>query len=95
VEHEKRERELSRQLSEMTQHHEAGTQQITELNTQMKIVEDTRDTLKRDLAEAADNIRQSIRATKVYTYWRYVALVVVLTWRPALSLSSASVTALR
>jgi len=56
--HDKRVKELSDQLSAVTEQHESATQQITELKVQMKIVEDSRDSVKRDLAEASDNIRQ-------------------------------------
>ena len=58
-------RELSQQLTEMTQQHEAATHEMTELKVQMKIVEDCRDSVKRDLAEASDNIRRSIPAASV------------------------------
>jgi len=52
-------KELSQQLSELTQQHDSATQQIGELGVQTKIVEESRDAVRRDLAEANDNIRQS------------------------------------
>jgi len=57
--HESRAKELSQQLSELTQQHDSATQQIGELGVQTKIVEESRDAVRRDLAEANDNIRQS------------------------------------
>ena len=59
--HDKRVKELSYQLSEVTQQHESATHDVTELKVQMKIVEDSRDSTKRELAEASDNIRRSTR----------------------------------
>jgi len=52
-------KELSQQLSELTQQHDSATQQIGELGVQTKVVEESRDAVRRDLAEANDNIRQS------------------------------------
>ena len=60
VSHEKRVKELSHQLTELTQQRDVTTQQNSELKVQMNIVEDCRDAVKRDLADAADNIRRGI-----------------------------------
>jgi len=59
--HDKRLKELSQQLRDVTEQRDCTTQEITELKVQMKIVEDCRDAVKRDLAEAAGNIRRGIQ----------------------------------
>ena len=59
--HEKRLKELSQQLRDVTEQRDSTSQELTEVRVQMKIVEDCRDAVKRDLAEAADNIRRGIQ----------------------------------
>ena len=58
VSHEKRVKELNHQLSYLTQQRDSNTQEIAELKVQMKMIEDCRDAAKRDLVDAADNIRR-------------------------------------
>ena len=58
VSHDKRVKELSHQLRDVTQQRDLTSQQLTELKVQHKIIEDCRDSVKRDLAEASDNIRR-------------------------------------
>jgi len=53
-------KELSHQLTDLTQQRDVTTQQNSELKVQMNIIEDCRDAVKRDLAEAADNIRRGM-----------------------------------
>jgi len=54
----KRVKELNNQLTELTQQHEAATQRVTDLEVQIKVLEESRDSIKRDLAEASDTIRR-------------------------------------
>ena len=51
-------KELTHQLTDLNQQRDVTTQQNSELKVQMNIIEDCRDAVKRDLAEAADNIRR-------------------------------------
>jgi len=60
VSHEKRVKELTQQLRERDQQHDSAAQQIAELKLHVKIVEDSRDSAKHDLTEAADSIRRGI-----------------------------------
>ena len=66
VSHEKRVKELTHQLRDMTHQHDSDAQRMTELSVQMKIIEDSRDAAKRDLADAADNIRRGTSLSHTY-----------------------------
>jgi rootletin len=61
--HDKRVKELNNQLLDLNQQREAALNEIAELKIQLKILEEARDTVKRDLAEANDNIRSGKTAS--------------------------------
>jgi len=67
VSHDKRVKELSQQVTDLTQQLDLATQQISELQGQTKVIEDSRDAVKRDLAEASDNIRRGMHCWSLQT----------------------------
>ena len=52
--------ELNRQLLDLSQQHEALLNEANELKVQLKRVEESRDTFKRDLADATENNRNGM-----------------------------------
>ena len=56
--HEKECKNLSAQIRDLERQKEAGLREVSELKVQLKLVEETRDNIRRDLIEANRRIRE-------------------------------------
>ena len=56
--HEKELKDLNNQIKELQRQKEAALREVAELKVQLKMVEETRDTIRRDLIEANRKIRE-------------------------------------
>jgi rootletin len=58
--HEKEAKELTNHIRELQQQREAALREVAELKVQLKMVEETRDTIRRDLIDANRKIRECV-----------------------------------
>ena len=58
--HEKEIKDLSGQIQDLQRQKEAALREVAELKVQLKMVEETRDTIRRDLIEANRKIREGM-----------------------------------
>lgn len=56
--HEKDVKDLTNNIRELQQQREAALREVAELKVQLKMVEETRDTIRRDLIDANRKIRE-------------------------------------
>jgi rootletin len=66
--HDKRAKELNNQIVDLNQQRETALNEVAELKVQLKIIEEARDAVKRDLAEANENIRSGKILKKIHVF---------------------------
>lgn len=64
-------KELHHQLTDLSRQREAALREVAELKTQLKLVEETRDAIRRDLIEANRKIREGEK-------WRLINFLLVV-----------------
>ena len=61
VEHEKKLKELNNQIRDLQNQKESALREVAELKVQLKMAEETRDTIRHDLIEANRKIREGMQ----------------------------------